>query len=688
MSEDNGVTFRKISYDKLPMGAQPGRIEGDMQVYGRVFVPTGGRGIYYGEIARINDKKANFHRVYSYQPNISVVATQAGGGSWLVSPADVTHFYRSGQMISGDTTKQGELIYRTNGEIEGFSFNAQYFQGDVLDANGRSDYKVYISADNINYTELSEVSGASLGYTLQFPVAGGGFTSIKYISNGKIPQGIKYLKIVYPLLAVNDGNAFVGNVDIFHTGLEDIISETAELTESTRDFVKINFKTPLLNVTASDFNINGAAASSISADGAVYTIYPQHKFNYNKNYTLVLSSSVHNIDGAIPQVREFTFKLQSGLADLEDDCSDFSKLYDYQKNMTCQASISNGGYMPSPDGASYLFRTGQTVPDDIENRGYLIYKIEPKAEDFSLDFVYYLGSVMGGSDPNRYYDFKLYTSPDNVNYTQIMAGGDGFTRTYPDGGINGFAFIRLSKSLGYEMPDDAVYFKIEYPVNNSNNAGMAVTNIKFKYDPAKIPFTAKLGKVNTSDNSITLKFSNPLSMETYRSDAFSLFNPSYIEPSNIVFSENDTVCKLYFENGPEINKNYDIYIQPYLTDIYNNEIETYSVKFGLSDALVSSASFLLDGGQSAIIGKGEISARVTLSNITASSKEFDVIMAVYDISTNKLIGIKTVRKTVSANGTVEFDMKLTNSESDNASVKILAFNEFNNIKPVSMAIVR
>ena len=49
-STDDGTTWVRVNNDDNPIGAQTRNIEADRQVYGRVYVPTGGRGIMVGEL--------------------------------------------------------------------------------------------------------------------------------------------------------------------------------------------------------------------------------------------------------------------------------------------------------------------------------------------------------------------------------------------------------------------------------------------------------------------------------------------------------------------------------------------------------------------------------------------------------------------------------------------------------------
>jgi hypothetical protein len=48
-SDDNGLTWNKINDANTLFGNNPKIMEGDRQVYGRVYIGTGGRGIFYGE---------------------------------------------------------------------------------------------------------------------------------------------------------------------------------------------------------------------------------------------------------------------------------------------------------------------------------------------------------------------------------------------------------------------------------------------------------------------------------------------------------------------------------------------------------------------------------------------------------------------------------------------------------------
>jgi len=49
-SDDKGKTWTEIGISSLPIGDGPGSMEGDRNVYGRVFIGTGGRGVFVGEI--------------------------------------------------------------------------------------------------------------------------------------------------------------------------------------------------------------------------------------------------------------------------------------------------------------------------------------------------------------------------------------------------------------------------------------------------------------------------------------------------------------------------------------------------------------------------------------------------------------------------------------------------------------
>ncbi|MNR45903.1 Xyloglucanase Xgh74A precursor [compost metagenome] len=48
-SDDKGTTWIRINDDANRIGNDPNCMEGDRQVYGRVYIGTNGRGYYYGE---------------------------------------------------------------------------------------------------------------------------------------------------------------------------------------------------------------------------------------------------------------------------------------------------------------------------------------------------------------------------------------------------------------------------------------------------------------------------------------------------------------------------------------------------------------------------------------------------------------------------------------------------------------
>jgi hypothetical protein len=50
-SDDMGRTWRLINGNMSEIGVNPKVMEGDRQVFGRIYVGTGGGGIFYGELA-------------------------------------------------------------------------------------------------------------------------------------------------------------------------------------------------------------------------------------------------------------------------------------------------------------------------------------------------------------------------------------------------------------------------------------------------------------------------------------------------------------------------------------------------------------------------------------------------------------------------------------------------------------
>jgi photosystem II stability/assembly factor-like uncharacterized protein len=51
-SDDHGTTWVRINDDRNQWGNRYTSITGDPRLYGRVYVGTDGRGIFYGDIAR------------------------------------------------------------------------------------------------------------------------------------------------------------------------------------------------------------------------------------------------------------------------------------------------------------------------------------------------------------------------------------------------------------------------------------------------------------------------------------------------------------------------------------------------------------------------------------------------------------------------------------------------------------
>ncbi|HYX36351.1 MAG TPA: hypothetical protein VE954_24870 [Oligoflexus sp.] len=49
-SDDMGATWVAIGDSKVPIGNEPNTMAGDRQVFGRVYIGTNGRGIYYGQL--------------------------------------------------------------------------------------------------------------------------------------------------------------------------------------------------------------------------------------------------------------------------------------------------------------------------------------------------------------------------------------------------------------------------------------------------------------------------------------------------------------------------------------------------------------------------------------------------------------------------------------------------------------
>jgi hypothetical protein len=96
-SDDMGATWIQIDSPSIKIGDNPGAMAGDRQVFGRVYIATGGRGIFYGAPAtKVDDTSGSI--------------TYVGGSDWVVAPN--THDY------NGSTTRANQA-----GDAAQFTFS-------------------------------------------------------------------------------------------------------------------------------------------------------------------------------------------------------------------------------------------------------------------------------------------------------------------------------------------------------------------------------------------------------------------------------------------------------------------------------------------------------------------------------------------------------------------------------------
>jgi hypothetical protein len=396
-SDDNGATWAQIDSPNNRIGDVPGDIEGDRQVYGRVFVPTVGRGVIYGGFATNNtyDDCTNFNNVYSHEPHMTNVltanATQPNSG--VPAPTPLRGYIKTGQIAAGDTATQGQLIYNEPTGITNFSFYTQYWGGQVQGTyDYLYDFKIYISPDNVNYTQLLQTTGTAVGFNNTSVNVGSNYACINYYLNPgcTLPAGTKYLKIQYPLANTAGANMFVGGVNI------------------------------------------------------------------------------------------------SALSTVTDNSTNFSNVYKYEPHMTAIVTANgptpNSG-VPAPAPVIGYLKTGQVAANDPTTQGYVIYNEPGNITNFNFYAQYWGGQVQGTHD--GLYDFKIYISSDNVNYTQLLqtTGSDvGFNVAYQNVG-SGYTCINYYLNPSCTLPAGTKYLKIQYPLANTAGANMFMGNMNISYSP-------------------------------------------------------------------------------------------------------------------------------------------------------------------------------------------------------------
>jgi photosystem II stability/assembly factor-like uncharacterized protein len=260
-SDDMGETWVRISHDAYQMANDPKSIAGDRNLYGQVYLGTGGRGVFYGKPVHTDDVPPKltleqtssssvpdaYYAVRNAEYLISGTVSEDGGLMINGTPyGEIQKGYFSRQITllpglnqitvaavdgAGNTSDPAELAVRYDPTYAGIS---------VLTAGGFTNQTPYQLRGRVNTTGTVRINGeqvplqANLEFQAELPLTEGENTfAISFVSDmGEAAQPVAYgivLDRLAPVLEVDEVPAASSTSYYLLTGM---LSEDASLLKN------------------------------------------------------------------------------------------------------------------------------------------------------------------------------------------------------------------------------------------------------------------------------------------------------------------------------------------------------------------------------------------------------------------------------------------------------------------------
>ena len=573
--------------------------------------------------------------------------------SGIMDEINTTKYNRSVYGMAKDT-KTGYAVYKLDGDITSFEVFAMLEGSDRL---SRLETYVYVSPDNVNYTQIDAplIWGSSYGE----PVTVNGGYPVKYKSDS-IPEGMRYLKIVPP--EIKDG--LTSTYDNYNRSIYRVkigwfnkkFAASTGKTVKAENTLKVSFSEEVNpdTVTADAFEIeNGPAvtAAQLLEDMRTCILTLAGSLEGSSTYRLNISDTITSAEGyplSHGKTIEFETEISAGVHTFKDDCTTLDKIYEKSEGLHLAANVY--------DSPVYYAAAGTKAP-------YSIYKTDGEMISFSVETVIHGAGVY----KNGYY-FDFYVSPDGVEYTKLALGTD-FGETSRSDGVTTYALRVTNASKEGRVPSGMKYLKIKFPElkdgETDYNYQRSVANVEIEYaihsagiyksrcgyeikDSGTAEFYIDLGIVNDLENNLL----NPeyVSLE----DGGACISSDYIE--------NEKCYRLYFDRKLGFGSSCVLVLSEEIKDIYGfsiaaearrTEIKTPPVPQSVEvTENVCKYSGVMDIGK---LMNGKITRCVKIKGIYFNeerSKSVCVISVLY--SGDRIKEVKTVTKDINVGTETEF----------------------------------
>ena len=348
-----------------------------------------------------------------------------------------------------------------------------------------------------------------------------------------------------------------------------------------------------------------------------------------------------------------------------DDCSSFSKLYEYEPNLKLGNSTtapSNPGYFVLAPGYNHMFQTGQTVASNPATAGYVVYKAEGAITSFSFHMAFYAGHFVTGTVANE--SFKVYVSPDGTNYTEIIRNF-GFNVEWPAivGGTGGASYI-MYRSIPSGIPANTKYLKVLFPTANTLNPGIYMYGMNIDYTIDLPDVSMDNSNDVAIDMPLTLKFTNEMDTAAIIPADFSLSGGISITAVNLE-ADKKTLKLTTSENLLSLT-DYTLTLSGNIKDIYDQSIPENKriISFRTEKPLKINSFSFKKGSNISVIESGTIECVADILNASMDNPSVTMMVLLYnkaklcDISYKKMTITKGTNDTctLSVNVPASFDL--------------------------------